>query len=118
MVVARPRARRAGDPLRSMPRLGEVHAAELRRIGSGREAEVFAWGVDRVLRLARTPALRVEFQRECVALDAARRCGALAPMAYERGDVVGRPGLVLVRLDEIGMVPCRERVEISEVAEF
>ena len=82
-----------------MPRLREVHAGELGRIGSGREAEVFAWGADRVLRLARSPALREEIRRECVALHAARRCGAPAPMAYERIDVDGRPGLVLERLD-------------------
>jgi aminoglycoside phosphotransferase (APT) family kinase protein len=78
---------------------GEVHVDELRRIGQGREAEIFAWGTGRVLRLARTAALGEELQRERVALHAARRCGAPAPAVYEEIDVDGRAGLVLERLD-------------------
>jgi Ser/Thr protein kinase RdoA (MazF antagonist) len=79
--------------------VGEVHVDELSRIGSGREAEVFAWGPGRVLRLARTAALREEVERERIAVQAAALCGAPAPAAYEQVEVEGRPGLVLERLD-------------------
>ena len=77
----------------------EVRISELRRIGAGREAEVYCLDERRVLRLARTAALRAEVERERVALLAARRCGAPAPAVFERMDVDGRPGLVLERLD-------------------
>jgi Ser/Thr protein kinase RdoA (MazF antagonist) len=68
-------------------------------VGQGREAEIFAWGPGRVLRLARTGALRDDIRREHVALQAAQRCGAPAPAVYEQIDVDGRPGLVLERLN-------------------
>jgi len=77
----------------------EVRIDELQRIGAGREAEVYALDGDRVLRLARTAALREEVERERVALLAAARCGAPAPAMFEQIDVDGRPGLVLERLD-------------------
>lgn len=79
--------------------MAEVRLAELRRIGAGREAEVYALDEGRVLRLARTAALRSGVERERVALLAAGRCGAPAPAVFERLDVDGRPGLVLERLD-------------------
>ncbi len=79
--------------------MGEVRISELRRIGAGREAEVFALGEGRVLRLARTAAFRQAVERERVALLAAGRSGAPVPALFERVDVDGRPGLVLERLD-------------------
>ena len=79
--------------------VGEVRISELRRIGAGREAEVFALGEGRVLRLARTAAFRQAVERERVALLAAGRSGAPVPALFERVDVDGRPGLVLERLD-------------------
>jgi aminoglycoside phosphotransferase (APT) family kinase protein len=79
--------------------VGEVRISELRRIGAGREAEVFALGEGRVLRLARTAAFRQAVERERVALLAAGRSGAPVPAVFERVDVDGRPGLVLERLD-------------------
>jgi aminoglycoside phosphotransferase (APT) family kinase protein len=79
--------------------MGEARVDELRRIGSGREAEIFAWGEGRVLRLARRPELREAVERERVALEAAKRRGVPVPAVYEQLDVEGRPGLVLERLD-------------------
>ena len=79
--------------------MGDVRISELRRIGAGREAEVFALGEGRVLRLARTAAFRQAVERERVALLAAGRSGAPVPALFERVDVDGRPGLVLERLD-------------------
>jgi len=79
--------------------VGDVRISELRRIGAGREAEVFALGEGRVLRLARTAAFRQAVERERVALLAAGRSGAPVPALFERVDVDGRPGLVLERLD-------------------
>ena len=76
-----------------------MRISELRRIGAGREAEVFALGEGRVLRLARTAAFRQAVERERVALLAAGRSGAPVPGLFERVDVDGRPGLVLERLD-------------------
>jgi len=79
--------------------MSEVCIGELQRLGSGREAEVFALGEGRVLRLARTATFRDAVERERVALQVAGRCGAPAPAFFERVDVDGRPGLVLERLD-------------------
>src|ERR1700730_12589788 len=77
----------------------ELRIAELRRVGAGREAEVYALDEDRVLRLARTAALRAEVERERVALLAAERCGVRVPACSGRMDVDGRPGLGLERID-------------------
>jgi aminoglycoside phosphotransferase (APT) family kinase protein len=79
--------------------VGEIAVSALELIGAGREAEVFALGERRVLRLARSPASREEVERERIALTAIARCGAPAPALFDRVDVEGRPGLVLERLD-------------------
>jgi aminoglycoside phosphotransferase (APT) family kinase protein len=85
----------------------------LTRIGEGREAEVFALGDGRVLRLARTAALARTVDDEHAALAAAHRAGVPVPAAFERVDVDGRPGLVVERLGtgnlllEIGARPWR-----------
>jgi aminoglycoside phosphotransferase (APT) family kinase protein len=70
-----------------------------RLIGAGREAQVFAWGDGRVLRLARDPAGAERVDDEAAALSAAARAGAPVPRPYERLDVDGLPGLVMERLD-------------------
>lgn len=79
--------------------MSEPRLDGLQRIGSGRQAEVFAWEQDRVLRLARTPALGASIEIERAALDLAGRCGVPVPRVYEQVEVDGRPGLVLERLD-------------------
>jgi thiamine kinase len=68
-------------------------------VGAGREAEIFAWGEGRVLRLARDPRAERMIDREAAALAAAHAAGAPVPAVYERVTVDGRPGLVLERVD-------------------
>jgi aminoglycoside phosphotransferase (APT) family kinase protein len=71
----------------------------LELVGGGREAEVFAWGDGRVLRLARDPAHAGAIEREALALAAAREASVPVPAVHERVTVDGRPGLVLDRLE-------------------
>jgi aminoglycoside phosphotransferase (APT) family kinase protein len=85
----------------------------LERLGVGREAEVFALGADRVLRLARRADLAPALDREHAALVAAGHAGAPVPAVFDRVEVEGRPGLVVERLGtrnlllEIGARPWR-----------
>ena len=87
----------------AVPDLGGVRAAvqlsELCRLGGGREAEIFAFGAGRVLRLARDPQRASAVEREVTALAAARRAGAPVPAVYGLLSVEGRPGAVIERLD-------------------
>src|SRR3954447_24790600 len=87
--------------------LGAVEGIELgalKRIGEGREAEVFALDDHRVLRLAPTAALAPAVghaqavAQEPGALAPAQRPGVPAPAVFERVDAEGRPGLVVERL--------------------
>jgi thiamine kinase len=68
----------------------------MERLGAGREAEVFAWGPGRVVRVVHDPEL---LAREAAALRAARAAGAPAPEPFEQVEVDGRPGLVMERCD-------------------
>jgi aminoglycoside phosphotransferase (APT) family kinase protein len=76
-----------------------VQLGDLRRLGGGREAEIFAFGQGRVLRLARDPTRGAAVDREVAALSAARQAGAPVPAVYERREVDGRPGAAMERLD-------------------
>jgi aminoglycoside phosphotransferase (APT) family kinase protein len=78
---------------------GQLRLSDLQRLGSGREAEVFALDEHRVLRLARDPARAPQVDRDVAALAAAGRAGAPVPAVHERIDVDGRPGAVMDRLD-------------------
>jgi aminoglycoside phosphotransferase (APT) family kinase protein len=69
------------------------------RIGQGREAEILEWGDGRVLRLLWSAERERHLDREETALRAASAVGAPVPVAYERIEVDGRPGLVMERLD-------------------
>jgi aminoglycoside phosphotransferase (APT) family kinase protein len=85
----------------------------LKRIGEGREAEVFALDDRRVLRLARSAALAEALDHEHAALRAADAAGVPVPRVFDRVEVEGRPGLVVERLGtgnlllEIGARPWR-----------
>lgn len=68
-------------------------------LGAGREAEVFAWGDDRALRLYRDSVPHERIEQEKRALEAARACGAPAPAVYETITVEGRHGLVMELVD-------------------
>jgi aminoglycoside phosphotransferase (APT) family kinase protein len=90
-----------------------IRLGGLERIGEGREAEVFALGPDRALRLARAARLGPAIDHEYAALSAAAEAGAPVPAVHERVEVGGRPGLVVERLGsrnlllEIGSRPWR-----------
>lgn len=78
---------------------GLLRLNNLERLGGGREAEIFAFGEGRVLRLARNPARAAAVEREVAAMRAARQAGAPVPAVYERLEVDGRPGVVIERLE-------------------
>jgi aminoglycoside phosphotransferase (APT) family kinase protein len=69
------------------------------KLGEGREAEVFACGDGKVLRLMRNPDHGWRLDREAAAITAATAAGAPVPAAYERVVVDGRPGLVMERVE-------------------
>jgi Ser/Thr protein kinase RdoA (MazF antagonist) len=68
------------------------------KIAEGREAEIFAWGDGRVLRLYRDPGAGPRADREALALEAVREALPSAPAPFGRSDWNGRPGLVMERL--------------------
>jgi Ser/Thr protein kinase RdoA (MazF antagonist) len=101
----------------------------LRKIGEGREAELFAWEAGRILRLYRAgiPRARVEFQAH--ALKVARGVGLSVPEVFEMVEVDGRQGVVLEEIEgrdllsalgrqpwrvaEVGRVTALAQVEIN-----
>lgn len=89
----------------------QATVAGLRKVGEGREAELFAWEDGRVLRLLRRQGGREQLEREAAAMRAALSAGVRAPEAFEVVEVEGRPGLVMERVDgpdlltEIGRRP-------------
>jgi thiamine kinase len=74
-----------------------------RRLGEGREAEVYAWGDGDVLRLLRDPRDRAALEREAAALAAASAARAPVPAPRQLVEIEGRPGLVMQRLDGADM---------------
>ena len=78
--------------------------SKLVRLGAGREAEIFAWGDGRVLRLARHPRATGMIEREAAALAAAHAAGAPVPGVYGRVTVYGRPGIVLDLVEGVDLL--------------
>ena len=78
---------------------GQLRLGNLERLGGGREAEIFAIGEGRVLRLARNRARAACIEREVAAMRAARQAGAPVPAVYEQLELEGRPGMVIERLE-------------------
>lgn len=72
---------------------------ERERIGSGRAAEVFAWEPGRVAKVLRDGFPAEGLEREAKALAAARSAGAPVPQPGEMVSYLGRPGLVMERID-------------------
>jgi hypothetical protein len=87
--------------------------APLQKIAEGREAEMFAWGEGRVLRLYRGDFFPGAPEQQARLLDIAAQCGIRVPAQYGMVEVDGRPGIVLEKLDgpdlltEIGAKPWR-----------
>lgn len=72
---------------------------ELRKIAEGREAEMFAWGEGTILRLHRDPTAQVRAQWEAAAMKTAGDRGVRVPVVHGLTTVMGRPGLVMERID-------------------
>jgi thiamine kinase len=91
--------------------MAQVTVEGLRKIGEGREAELFEWEGGRVLRLLRWSDDVAKLEREAAAMGAARAAGVRAPEVFEVVTVEGRAGMVMERVDgpdlltEIGRRP-------------
>ena len=72
---------------------------ELRKIAEGREAEMFAWGEGTILRLHRDPEAQSRAQWEAAAMKAAADRGVRVPVVHGLTTVMGRPGLVMERIE-------------------
>lgn len=68
-------------------------------VGTGREAEIFAFGEGRVVRVLRWRDGRRRLEREASVMATVRSTGLPVPDVYEIVDVDGRPGLVMDRVD-------------------
>jgi aminoglycoside phosphotransferase (APT) family kinase protein len=71
----------------------------LTRIGEGREAEMFAWEDGKVLRLLRNAERGNQVQWEAAAMETARSRGLPVPAIYGITEVMGRPGIIMERID-------------------
>jgi Phosphotransferase enzyme family len=78
--------------------------AELEKVAEGREAEMFAWGDGKVLRLLRAGFDPVGLENEARGLDVAYRCGIAVPKPGERVNLDGRAGIVLDRIDGVDLL--------------
>ena len=72
---------------------------ELRKVAEGREAEMFAWEDGAILRLMREPGAEGRNQGQAAAMEAARSRGVRVPAVLGATTVVGRPGLIMERID-------------------
>lgn len=72
---------------------------QLKKIAEGREAEIFAYGEGRVLRLFRGDRTLEHTQTQAAILQAAADAGVRVPAVYGVETVDGRHGMILERLD-------------------
>lgn len=98
----------------TLPRMTELET--LMKLAEGREAEVYAWPDESVLRLLRPGGRELaQLEQEARAMAAARAAGVRCPEPRGVVEVDGRPGLVLERLqgpdglDDIASRPWRLR---------
>jgi hypothetical protein len=90
---------------------GMTTVPELEKVAEGREAEMFAWGDGKVLRLLRPGFNPGSLENEVRALELAHECGVPVPQPGERVSVDGRAGVVLERIEgtdlltELGRAP-------------
>ena len=69
------------------------------KLSEGREAEIFDWGEGRVLRLYRSATADLEARYQADLLRQIAGLGLRVPIVYEVVTVMGRPGIVMERLD-------------------
>ena len=74
------------------------------KIAEGREAEIFRWGEDEVLRLYRDPNACERADREMLALAAVRSALPCVPTPHGRMAWNGRPGIRMQRLEGHGIL--------------
>ncbi|MDO8613368.1 MAG: phosphotransferase [Dehalococcoidia bacterium] len=72
---------------------------ELRKVAEGREAEMFAWEDGSILRLLREPGAEQRNQGQAAAIEAARSRGVRVPAVLGATTVLGRPGLIMERIE-------------------
>ncbi len=72
---------------------------ELRKVAEGREAEMFAWEDGSILRLLREPGADQRNQAQAAAIEAARSRGVRVPAVLGATTVMGRPGLIMERIE-------------------
>ncbi|MEO8457235.1 MAG: aminoglycoside phosphotransferase family protein [Chloroflexota bacterium] len=90
-----------------------VTAASLKKIAEGREAEMFEWEGDRVLRLYRSDYRPGMPEQQARLLRIANACGIRVPAEFGMVEVDNRPGVILERLSgpdlltELGAKPWR-----------
>jgi Ser/Thr protein kinase RdoA (MazF antagonist) len=83
----------------------------LTKVAEGREAEMFAWGDGKILRLLRLGFDPASLENEVRALRLAYDCGIPVPEPGEQASVDGRAGVVLERIEgtdlltELGRAP-------------
>src|ERR1043165_1595103 len=82
---------------------------ELERIGSGRAAEVFAYGEGRIIKLLRQQGGGEFLAREADAQRAAREAGVAAPEVFGLESVDGRTGIVMERVDGLDGLTALDR---------
>jgi aminoglycoside phosphotransferase (APT) family kinase protein len=80
-----------------MPERGGTAGREL--IGEGREAEIFAWDDDTVLRLPRPTSVWTRVEQEAEAMRAAAAGGVPVPRVHGTTTYDGRIGLIMQRVD-------------------
>ncbi len=71
----------------------------IRKIAEGREAEIFAWDGGTVLRLFREARPAASLESEMAAMQTARSVVPLVPAVSGITEVMGRPGLIMERVD-------------------
>ena len=72
---------------------------QLRKIAEGREAEMFAWEDGTILRLMRDPGAEERNQGQAAAMEVARSRGVRVPAVLGATTVMGRPGLIMERIE-------------------
>ena len=71
----------------------------LTKVAEGREAEMFAWEEGTILRLLRNTDGQRQNEMQAAAIEAAAGSGVRVPAVLSATTVMGRPGLVMERID-------------------
>ena len=74
------------------------------KLNEGREAEIFDWGDGRVLRLYRSVTADLEARYQADLLRQIADVGLRVPLIHEVVTVMGRPGIVMERLDGVDLL--------------